>query len=80
MKGNKVLWYSLLFAALILFLLGLNSGNYLYNGLAIVLSFLVYRYGYADLFQEYDEKQKEKRETAEQIYKALREGKKKGDQ
>ncbi|MDS2235580.1 hypothetical protein RKR83_03210 [Streptococcus pneumoniae] len=77
MKTSKTLWYSLLFVALVLFLLGLNSGQYLYNFLAIIISFIVYKYGYSDLFREYDEKQRAKRETSEKIYHALREGKKK---
>ncbi|MTV89099.1 hypothetical protein [Streptococcus pneumoniae] len=77
MKTSKTLWYSLLFVALVLFLLGLNSGQYLYNFLAIIISFIVYKYGYSDLFREYDEKQRAKRETYEKIYHALREGKKK---
>lgn len=76
MKTSKTLWYSLLFVALVLFLLGLNSGQYLYNFLAIIISFIVYKYGYSDLFREYDEKQRAKRETSEKIYHALREGKK----
>lgn len=79
MKTKKPIWLALLFVALILFLLGLNSGVYVYNLLAILISLIVYKHGYADLFQEYDEKQREKRETAEKIYTALREGKKKGD-
>lgn len=77
MKTSKTLWYSLLFVALVLFLLGLNSGQYLYNFLAIIISFIIYKYGYSDLFREYDEKQRAKRETSEKIYHALREGKKK---
>ncbi|VLH09868.1 Uncharacterised protein [Streptococcus pneumoniae] len=77
MKTSKTLWYSLLFVALVLFLLGLNSGQYLYNFLAIIISFIVYKYGYSDLFREYDEKQRAKRETSEKIYHALREEKKK---
>ncbi|HFT6153638.1 TPA: hypothetical protein ACHGXD_001274 [Streptococcus pneumoniae] len=77
MKTSKTLWYSLLFVALVLFLLGLNSGQYLYNFLAIIISFIVYKYGYSYLFREYDEKQRAKRETSEKIYHALREGKKK---
>ncbi|EHE08776.1 hypothetical protein SPAR52_1897 [Streptococcus pneumoniae GA17971] len=77
MKTSKTLWYSLLFVALVLFLLGLNSGQYLYNFLAIIISFIVYKYGYSDLFREYDEKQRAKRETSEKIYHALREGKRK---
>lgn len=77
MKTSKTLWYSLLFVALVLFLLDLNSGQYLYNFLAIIISFIVYKYGYSDLFREYDEKQRAKRETSEKIYHALREGKKK---
>lgn len=79
MKTKKPIWLALLFVALILFLLGLNSGVYVYNLLAILISLIVYKHGYTDLFQEYDEKQREKRETAEKIYTALREGKKKGD-
>ncbi|MGT2910473.1 hypothetical protein ACVR1I_02020 [Streptococcus cameli] len=79
MKTKKTLWLTLLFLALILFLLGLNTGNYFYNLLAIIFSFIVYQKGYQDLFKEYDDQQKEKRETAEKIYNALREGKKKGD-
>ncbi|CIP88789.1 hypothetical protein RLB57_00990 [Streptococcus pneumoniae] len=62
MKTSKTLWYSLLFVALVLFLLGLNSGQYLYNFLAIIISFIVYKYGYSDLFREYDEKQRAKRD------------------
>lgn len=77
MKTSKTLWYSLLFVALVLFLLGLNSGQYLYNFLSIIISFIVYKCGYSDLFREYDEKQRAKRETSEKIYHALREGKKK---
>ncbi|MBY5033477.1 hypothetical protein K6V78_00040 [Streptococcus gallolyticus] len=76
MKIDKTFWMLLLFVAILLFLLGLNSGVYLYNVLAIIVSFIVYRYGYKELFQEYDEQQKAKRETAEKIYSALREGKK----
>lgn len=79
MKAKKPLWLAGLFLALILFLLGLNSGIYFYNLLAIVISFVVYKYGYQDLFAEYDEQQREKREIAEKIHTALREGKKKGD-
>lgn len=79
MKTRKPLWLILLFLALVLFLLGLNTGIYLYNLLAVGVSFIVYRYGYNDLFKEYDEKQRKKRETAEKIYTALREGRGKGE-
>lgn len=79
MKTNKSLWFLLLFAALIFFLLGLNSGNYFYNILAIGISFIVYRYGYESLFKEYDKQQQEKQQTVDRIYSALREGKKKGE-
>lgn len=80
MKASKTIWLLLLFAALLLFLLGLNSRIYVYNIFAIVLSFIVYRYGYKTLFKEYDEKQQLRQETANKIYTALREGKKKGKQ
>ncbi|MGT2755104.1 hypothetical protein [Streptococcus ovis] len=79
MKTNKTLWLALLFLALMLFLLGLNTGNFVYNLLAIIFSFIVYQKGYQDLFKEYDDRQREKKKTAEKIYTALREGKKKGD-
>ncbi|CQR24078.1 hypothetical protein BN1356_00443 [Streptococcus varani] len=77
MKTNKSLWLFLLFVALILFLLGLNSRNYLYNILAVAISFIVYRNGYATLFKEYDDKQAEKRKKADKIYTALHQGRKK---
>lgn len=79
MKVNKSLWLILLLIALIFFLLGLNSRNYIFNIIAIGISFVVYRYGYTSLFKEYDEQQREKRKTADVIYQALREGKKKGE-
>lgn len=79
MKTSKAFWLSLLLLALGLFLLGLNTGQYLYNFLAIALSLVIYRGGYTTLFKEYDDKQRAKRETADKIYAALREGKKKGD-
>ena len=79
MKTNKSFWFLLLFAALIFFLLSLNSGNYFYNILAIGISFIVYRYGYESLFKEYDKQQQEKQQTVDRIYSALREGKKKGE-
>ncbi|MDW8741830.1 hypothetical protein Q7W37_02050 [Streptococcus suis] len=78
MKTKKAYWLTLLLVAVVLFLLGLNTGVYVFNLLAIGISFLVYRNGYDILFKEYDDSQKEKRETAERIYAALREGKKKG--
>lgn len=78
MKTKKAYWLTLLLVAVVLFLLGLNTGVYVFNLLAIGISFLVYRNGYDVLFKEYDDSQKEKRETAERIYAALREGKKKG--
>lgn len=80
MKTKKAFWLTLLFVGILLFLLGLNTGYYVYNLAAIVLSFIVYRQGYDVLFKEYDESQKEKRETAEKIYAALRQGKKKGEE
>ncbi|CYX35673.1 MULTISPECIES: hypothetical protein [Streptococcus] len=79
MKTKKAYWLTLLLVAVVLFLLGLNTGVYVFNLLAIGISFLVYRNGYDVLFKEYDDSQKEKRETAEKIYAALREGKKKGE-
>ncbi|HEM4664998.1 TPA: hypothetical protein U1Z98_000817 [Streptococcus suis] len=79
MKTKKAYWLTLLLVAVVLFLLGLNTGVYAFNLLAIGISFLVYRNGYDVLFREYDDSQKEKRETAEKIYAALREGKKKGE-
>ena len=79
MKTKKAYWITLLLVAVVLFLLGLNTGVYAFNLLAIGISFLVYRNGYDVLFREYDDSQKEKRETAEKIYAALREGKKKGE-
>ncbi|HFU4376329.1 TPA: hypothetical protein ACGO88_000013 [Streptococcus suis] len=79
MKTKKTYWLTLLLVAVVLFLLGLNTGVYVFNLLAIGISFLVYRNGYDVLFKEYDDSQKEKRETAEKIYAALREGKKKGE-
>ncbi|MGQ7395357.1 hypothetical protein ACTGYH_06115 [Streptococcus suis] len=79
MKTKKAYWLTLLLVAVVLFLLGLNTGVYVFNLLAIGISFLVYRNGYDVLFKEYDDSQKEKRETAEKIYATLREGKKKGE-
>ncbi|HEL1839076.1 TPA: hypothetical protein TX084_001545 [Streptococcus suis] len=79
MKTKKAYWLTLLLVAVVLFLLGLNTGVYVFNLLAIGISFLVYRNGYDVLFKEYDDSQKEKRETAEKIYAALRKGKKKGE-
>ncbi|HEL1639604.1 hypothetical protein K6V33_04430 [Streptococcus suis] len=79
MKTKKAYWLTLLLVAVVLFLLGLNTGVYVFNLLAIGISFLVYRNGYDVLFKEYDDSQKEKRETAEKIYAALREGKKKDE-
>ncbi|HFI0149570.1 TPA: hypothetical protein ACGO3A_000681 [Streptococcus suis] len=79
MKTKKAYWLTLLLVAVVLFLLGLNTGVYVFNLLAIGISFLVYRKGYDVLFKEYDDSQKEKRETAEKIYAALREGKKKDE-
>lgn len=79
MKTKKAYWLILLLAAVVFFLLGLNTGVYAFNLLAIGISFLVYRNGYDVLFKEYDDSQKEKRETAEKIYAALREGKKKDE-
>ena len=79
MKTKKAYWLTLLLVAVVLCLLGLNTGVYAFNLLAIGISFLVYRNGYDVLFREYDDSQKEKRETAEKIYAALREGKKKGE-
>ncbi|HFI0086754.1 TPA: hypothetical protein ACGOYH_000573 [Streptococcus suis] len=79
MKTKKAYWLTLLLVAVVLFLLGLNTGVYAFNLLAIGISFLVYRNGYDVLFREYDDSQKEKRETAEKIYAALRERKKKGE-
>ncbi|SFK46247.1 hypothetical protein SAMN04488569_10375 [Marinilactibacillus piezotolerans] len=54
-----------------LFLVGLNTNNFLYNVLTIIIAFLVYRKGYSDLFQEYDKKQDAKRESSKQVYNAL---------
>ena len=79
MKTKKAYWLTLLLVAVVLFLLGLNTGVYVFNLLAIGICFLVYRNGYDVLFKEYDDSQKEKRETAEKIYAALREGKKKDE-
>lgn len=74
-KGNAK-WYLMLFAALVFFLIGLNTGQYLYNVITIILAFIVYKYGYKTMFAEFDEKQKHKKEQADVIYNALREGKK----
>lgn len=75
MKGNKsaqTKWYVLILIALIFFLIGMNTGNYIFNLVTIILAFIVYKNGYKELFGNYDRKQKEKREKAEQIYSALR--------
>ncbi len=78
MKTKKAFWLMLLLLGIILFLLGLNTGHYLYNIAAIGVSLVVYRKGYDILFKEYDDRQREKRATAEKIYAALHQGKKKG--
>lgn len=78
MRTKKTFWLLILLAAIVLFLMGLNSGNYVFNILAVIISLIIYRYGYESLFKDYDDSQKAKRETAEKIYEALREGKKKG--
>lgn len=77
MKNNRVVWVLLLMLACGLFLLGLNTNNYLYNVLTIIVTFFVYRKGYSDLFEEYDKKQRDRRVKAEQVYDVLYKSKQK---
>lgn len=74
---NNIKWYIILFIALIFFLIGLNTGQYLYNIITIILAFIVYKFGYKSMFADFDQKQNEKRKQADIIYSALKKGNKK---
>jgi len=77
MKNKKIMWTTLLFIALFLFLTGFSTGNVIYNIGAMILGIFVYKYGYNTLFREYDRKKKEKKEKADEFYDAIKEGKRK---
>lgn len=77
MKNNRIVWVLLLLVACGLFLVGLNTNNYIYNLLTVVIAFVIYRNGYSVLFGEYDKKQNAKRVQSEQMYNALYKSKEK---
>lgn len=78
MEKRKAKWLGLLFLATALFLLGLNTGQVILAPLAIGLAFIVRKYGYQDLFSEYDAKQKARKEQHDYIIDTLQTAKNEG--
>lgn len=78
MDKQKAKWLGLLFLATILFFISINTGQVIFAPLAIGLAFIVRKYGYEDLFKEYDAKQKAKKEQHDYIIDTLQEAKRDG--
>ncbi len=78
MEKRKAKWLGLLFLATSLFLIGLNTGQIIFTPIAIVLALIVRKYGYTDLFGEYDAKQKAKKEQHAYIIDTLQTAKSEG--
>lgn len=76
LKKSRAFWLFILMLACGFFLVGFASQNFIANLIAIILAFFVSRYGYDLLFKEYDEKNREKRELNERIYKSFGDRKK----
>lgn len=72
MEDNKTKWLLLLLLAIVLFLFGLNTGNLSFNFLSILLSFVVYKYGYKTLFSEFDKQREDKLAHKRYIRDAIR--------
>ncbi|WP_161879767.1 hypothetical protein [Alkalibacterium sp. MB6] len=72
-KPKKSLWYVLLFSAMMFFTLSLVTSNTIYNILAIGIAIIIYKFGYEELFGEYNRKQKDRKEKARKLYKNMQE-------
>lgn len=72
-KPKKDLWYVLLFVAIVFFTLGLTTGNTIYNIVAIGIAIIIYKFGYEELFGEYNRKRKVQKEKARKLYKNIQE-------
>lgn len=60
---QKSSWLSLLFADILLFLLGITTNSFLCYGGVLLLSFYIYKNGDAILFKEYNERRQQKRQA-----------------
>jgi len=72
-KPKKSLWYVLLFVAIVFFTLGLTTGNTIYNIVAIGIAIIIYKFGYEELFGEYNRKRKVQKEKARKLYRNMQE-------
>lgn len=72
-KPKKGLWYVLLFVAIVFFTLGLTTGNTIYNIVAIGIAIIIYKFGYEELFGEYNRKRKVQKEKARKLYRNMQE-------
>jgi len=66
--AKKAKWNLILFSATLLFTISLATGYVLLNIPAIILAFLVYRYGKSILFADYYERKRKSKERFE-LYK-----------
>ncbi|WP_227869112.1 hypothetical protein [Tetragenococcus halophilus] len=69
---KKTTYLILLFVALILFLGGLNNGNYMNNLIAILIGFIVYSKGNKILFEDYNQRKQKKTAEAKAFRESLR--------
>ncbi|MDK6371096.1 hypothetical protein QP101_03210 [Aerococcus urinae] len=64
---KKLFFYSVFFLAILLFLLGLLSGNIVFSLLSIVLGFIVYSKGDSILFKKYNDRVKERTKFRDKV-------------
>lgn len=72
LKNNKLCWYIILFITIVLFISSLFFRNYLINGLVIVMSIIIYKYGNPVIFKEYDNKNKKRIEESVVVREAVK--------
>lgn len=68
---TKIKWYLILFIALACFLIGLNTGELAFNIIAIILGFIVYRYGSGSILTDYHSRKEAQNIKHKQFQKAL---------
>lgn len=73
MIEKKMKWNIILFLAIGLFGLGLFSGQVLFNILAIVLAFIIHRFGNPILFKDYYERKRKSQERFREYKKRTEE-------
>lgn len=72
-KPKKIMWYVSLFIAMMFFTLSLTTSNPIYNILAIGIAIIIYKFGYEELFGEYNRKRRAQKEKARKLYENIQE-------